>query len=94
MKIFKNILLILAGFVGGIMLMLKWIARFEFLLKDIKKDFINKVEYILLGYNTIKTPPYTHRSRPYSYYGGPLYGRTTYRNYWPNGSFEEDENED
>lgn len=91
MKFIKNVLLIFIGFIGGIYVMLRGIA-YSRGLRYIKEDFINWLEHLLLGYNTIKTKPYSRfeRKRPYAYAN---YTQPSYNDYYRK-SFEEDEEDE
>lgn len=88
-----EIMIFTAGFVGGLFAFLKLIMKFPAMLHAFKLDLIEKFEYLLLGYNTVKGPrnpyyqPY-YRRRPYN-----GYYHTTYRDYYGDKSFEDDEKE-
>lgn len=88
----KNVVIFIVGFVGGIYFAIKnaakWVAKHGALLSHVKKEFIDDVEHLFLGYNTIKTRPYTSYEK---------YGRYRERSHMTsyadlfNDSFEEDE---
>ena len=92
-KIMISFVMLVIGFIGGIVAFLRFIARSGRTLHEFKIELIERFEYLLLGYNTIKGPrkaryysPYMRR--PYSSY------RTSYRDYYGDKSFEEDEEEE
>lgn len=94
-RIIIGIMIFIAGFVGGLCAFLKWIVKFPDVLNAFKKDIVDKIEYLLLGYNTIKGPRKTYYHPPYygrSPYSG--YYTTSYRDYYGDKSFEEDEEEE
>lgn len=88
---------IILGFISGIILVLTIIGNMA--MEDLekmtssynKKKFIDKIEYLLLGYNTIKTRPYMPRytGKSYKSYRGSQ--MTSFADYYPNKDFEEDE---
>ena len=86
---------IILGFISGVIFVLAIIGNMT--MEDIekmtssynKKKFIDKIEYLLLGYNTIKTRPYTRYAGKYKPYRGSY--TTSFADYYPNMSFEEDE---
>lgn len=93
----KDVLIFIVGFVGGIGLavtkVLKWTTKHGDVLLDWKKAVIDDIEYLLLGYNTIKTRRYSDygpyqpgNRKPRNYY------TTSYNNYYKK-SFREDEEE-
>jgi len=83
------IIIFVTGFIGGVCTFLRWISWSGRTLHDLKIDLIERFEYLLLGYNTIKGP---RKSRYYSPYIRRPYNsyRTSYRDYYDK-SFEEDE---
>lgn len=90
----KGIMIFIAGFAGGLFVFLKWIMKkFPAARHAFKLELIEEFEHLILGYNTVKGPrkgyyqPY-YRRYPYSGY------RTTYRDYYGDKSFEDDEKED
>ena len=87
-NIIVTIIFAFSGFVGGIYALLRFIVRFEDMLIGFKKDIVNKIEYLLFGYNTIKTMPYSH-------YAYKRYGRRTpsFSSYYSK-SFDNDEEEE
>ena len=56
-----------------------------------KKKFVDKIEYLLLGYNTIKTKPYMPRYTRTSYKSYRGDQTTSFADYYPNKDFQEDE---
>ena len=81
------------GFISGIILVLTIIGNMT--MEDLekmtssyhKKKFIDKIEYLLLGYNTIKTKPH---SPSYIKYRDKYYHAASYKDYYKK-RFEEDE---
>jgi hypothetical protein len=89
-KIVINFVMLVIGFISGIYAILRLIIWSDGTLHGFKIAIIERFEYLLLGYNTIKGPrkSYYHSScirRPYSNY------RTSYRDYYGDKGFEEDE---
>ncbi len=65
----KNVLFMVVGFIGGAYAMLKAIVKTvadcpDVLLK-VKTSIIDRIEYLLLGYNTIKTKRNNYTYRDY-----------------------------
>ena len=92
-KIVISLVMAMVGFIGGIYAFLKWLTKCENALLSFKRGLVDDFEYLLLGYTTIKGArkyryqPY-YRRRPYSGY------YTSYRDYYGDKTFEEDENEE
>lgn len=86
-RIIVGIMIFTAGFVGGLYAFLKWIAKFPTVLHAFKKDLVDKIEYLLLGYNTYKGPRKVHYQPYHSRY------MRTYRDYYGDKSFEDEEEE-
>ena len=91
-KIVVSFVALVIGFIGGIYVFLRLISWSGSTLHTVKIDLIEKFEYLLLGYNTVKGPRKTYYynpyvRRPYSSY------RTSYRDYYGDKGFEEDEKE-
>lgn len=87
---------IILGFISGVIFVLVIIGNMT--MEDLekmtssyhKKKFIDKIEYLLLGYNTIKTRPYTsYNGKSYKSYRSSH--TTSFADYYPNKIFEEDE---
>lgn len=92
-RIVISLVIMMVGFIGGVLAFLKWLTKCENALVSFKRGLIDDFEYLLLGYNTIKG------ARKYRYYQ-PYFRRryrsdyrTSYADYFDKG-FEEDENEE
>lgn len=87
-RIIVGVMIFIAGFVGGLVVFLKWFVKFPTVLHAFKQDLVEKFEYLLLGYNTHKGPRKTYYQPYYNRY------RRTFRDYYGDKSFEEDEEEE
>lgn len=91
-RIITVIIIFVTGFIGGVYTLLRFISRSGRALHEFKIELIERFEYLLLGYNTIKGPRKSsycssYIRRPYSSY------RTSYGYYHDNKSFENEDEE-
>ena len=92
-KLMVSFVMFIIGFIGGIYAFLKWIVKSDRLLPAFKKGLVDDFEYILLGYNTVKTYSKRHRW-DYQYY--PRYDshRKYFKDYYHSNDFKKDEEEE
>lgn len=86
-KIVINFVMLVIGFISGVIAFLRLITMGENTLDSFKRGLIDDFEKLLLGYNTVKT---RKGFDYYSYYYGPK-KRRYFRDYYPSNDFEEDE---
>lgn len=95
MKVMKILVAFIVGFVTAIYLLLNWLVTKYEVLKGFKKGIIDDFEYLLLGYNTIKTEPYYKRwGMNESSYRSFRHHMSSYNDYYKNKGFKEDEEEE
>lgn len=85
-KIVINFVMLVIGFISGVIAFLRLITMGENTLDSFKRGLIDDFEKLLLGYNTVKT---RKGFDYYSYYHGPK-KRRYFRDYYPSNDFEED----
>lgn len=93
----KKLIFTIIGFIAGLMIgiyaMLKFLASCPKELNDLKKQFIDKIEFLLLGYNTVKKRYTFYNNYKYDPQMEQCYVRGQRHAYKRYGNREEEEDE-